>query len=436
MKLPKFIKNNLLLKMTSLNSGVIVIRLFIGFFIQRELTSLLPTGGYAKVASLRNLMQILMSVTSVGIFNGIVKYVSEHKEDKEQLQKLFSTAFVFTLLASIATFLVLFFFSEPISDFFFFSKEYAFIIKIVAVIAPFIAIQRVFNGVVNGLSKYKSFSKIELTAYLIAAGLTLFSLYNYNLTGVLIAITVIPVVQVLVMLVIFVKVLREYVQFSKLKFATPLAKSLLAFSLMSFVSTILLSFLEVDIRGMIEDKIGEVGADEWSAMTTLSKNYMVFSGAVFTLYVIPKFSTIYTKPEFIKEVKNIYKTLLPLFAVGMIVVYLSRQLFIDYVFVNYQGMNPLFKWQLAGDFIRLVALILAHQFFAKKLVRNFVFTEVLSLALFYLFANYLSRIYGVEGVVMAHFFRYIIYLVVVAFLVNRYFSKNGRGAETLESRQQ
>jgi PST family polysaccharide transporter len=84
-------------------------------------------------------------------------------------------------------------------------------------------------------------------------------------------------------------------------------------------------------------------------------------------------------------------------------------------------MKPLFKWQLIGDFFRLISIVLAHQFFAKKLVKNFIFTEILSLVLFYVFANYLSGIYGVEGVVMGHLFRYIIYLLVVAFLVFRYF---------------
>jgi len=424
LKLPKFIRENLLLKMTSLNGGVILVRLFIGFFIQRLLTDNLASGGYAKVGSLRNLMQILTSITTLGIFNGIVKYVSEHKDNKEELQKLFSTAFVFTIIGSVSTFFVLFFFSEGISNYFFYSTEYAFIIKTVAVVAPFIAIQRVFNGVVNGLSKYKDFAKIELLAYVVSAGLTILFLYKYNLNGVLVAIAIIPIVQVIVMLFVFIKVLREYVQFSKIKLKTPLAKSLLAFSLMSFVSTILLNFLEADIRGMIEAKIGSTGADVWTGMTTLSKNYMVFSGAIFTLYVIPKFSGIYKKKDFITEVTNIYKTLLPLFAIGMVVIYLGRQLFIDYIFIDYNTMKPLFKWQLLGDFLRLVSLVLAHQFFAKKLVRNFIFTEVLSLALFYVFANYLSGIYGVEGVVMAHFFRYIIYLVVVSFLVNRYFTKN------------
>ena len=128
-----------------------------------------------------------------------------------------------------------------------------------------------------------------------------------------------------------------------------------------------------------------------------------------------------TIKDFIKEVASIYKTLLPLFATGMIAIFFGRQLFIDYVFVNYTGMKPLFKWQLIGYFFRLISIVLAHQFFAKKLVKNFIFTEILSLVLFYVFANYLSDIYGVEGVVMGHLFRYIIYLLVVAFLVFRYF---------------
>jgi len=421
LKLPKFLKENLLLKITSLNTGVILMRLFVGFFIQRELTQNLVSGGYAKVGSLRNLMQILSSFTSLGIFNGIVKYVAEHKENKQYLQKLFSTAFVFTIIGSLVTFIILYFFSESISTYFFFSSEYSYIVKIIAVIAPFIAIQRVFYGVINGLSEYKYFAKIELVAYIISSLLTIWFLYQFNLEGVLIAIATIPIIQVIVMMFFFIKVLREYVQFSKIQFRTPLFKSLLAFSLMSFVSTILLNFVEADIRVMIENKIGPNGADVWTGMTTLSKNYMVFSGAIFTLYVIPKFSGIYSKKDFVKEIVNIYKTLLPLFAIGMFVIFFGRQLFIDYIFVDYIGMKPLFKWQLIADFIKLISIVLAHQFFAKRLVRNFIFTEILSLVLFYVFANYLSDIYGVEGVVMGHLFRYVIYLLVVVFLVFRYF---------------
>ena len=125
----------------------------------------------------------ITSSTSFGVFNGVVKYVADFKEDSEQLQKLFSTTFVFTLIGSVTSFLILFFGANFISQYFFYTKDFAYIVKIVAVVAPFIAIQRVFNGIVNGLSDYKKFAKIELIAYLLGATLTLVMLYNYSIDG-------------------------------------------------------------------------------------------------------------------------------------------------------------------------------------------------------------------------------------------------------------
>ena len=155
---------------------------------------------------------------------------------------------------------------------------------------------------------------------------------------------------------------------------------------------------------------------------------MVFSSSIFTLYVLPKFASIYTESGFKKELFSIYKTLLPIFGVGMILVYLFRDLVIQIIYPDFTAMAPLFKWQLLGDFIRLASLVLAHQFLAKKLVRNFIFTEILSLALFYFLARYFTTDYGVEGVVIAHFVRYIIYFVVVLLLVFRYFRKQRAAA--------
>ena len=423
MKIPGFIKSNLLLKITSVNSLVIGIRLVVSVFLQRLLAEMVGEAGIYKIGQLRSLSQLLSSITSLGVFNGVVKYVAEYKEDKEQLQKLFSTTLVFTLTGSILSGVILFFTAGYLSDYLFSSIEYTYLIKIIAIIVPFIATQRVFNGVVNGLSEYKKFAKIELASYLLSAGLTVLFLFNYNIDGALVAIALTPVIQVFTMIFLLLKILKKYVQFSKLTLTTPLAKNLLAFTLMSFVSTVLLQYVEIDIRAMLAESLTESDAGIWTAMTFISKNYMVFSGAIFTLYVIPKFASIRTKAAFSKELLSIYKTLLPLFGIGMILIYIFRSYLINFIYPGFDAMNPLFKWQLAGDFVRLASVILAHQFLAKKMVKNFIFSEILSLALFYAFAYFLAPTYGVEGVVMAHFYNYCIYFFVVLFLVYRYFKK-------------
>ena len=412
--------------MTSLNAGIIGIRLFISFFIQRMLAEMVGEAGIAKIGSLRNVMEMLGSFTSVGFFSGVVKYVAEYKEDKEQLQKLFSTTFVFSLFGILLTSGVLFFGATYFSVTIFGSEDFSYILKLLAVIVPFIGMYRIFNGVVNGLSQYKKLARIDIFSYLLSSVLTVVLLLTHNIDGALIAIAITPALQFCVLLFIFIKVLKEYVQFSRLSFKIPMAKELLAFSLMSFFSTVLLNYVEIDVRVMIQNRINEADAGIWTAMTNISKNYMVFSNAIFTLYVLPKFAGIYTKTDFKSELFNIYKTLLPIFAAGMLLIYFFREYVIMLIYPDFYGMAPLFKWQLLGDFVRLAAVILGYQFLAKKMVRNFIFTELLSLGLFYIFSYYLTGIYGVEGVVLAHFLRYIIYFVVVFFLVFRYFKKQGK----------
>ncbi len=429
MKLPSYIRGNLLLKMTSLNAVVVTIRLVISAVVQRLLYDYVGPVGQYKIGQLRSLSQLVMSLSSLGTFSGIVKYVAEYKTDKEQLQKLFSTTFVFTIVGVLVSGISLFLFANTISNYLFASEDFSYLIKLTAVVVPFIAMQRVFNGVINGLSEYKKFAKIDLVSYLFSVVLTLVFLFQYELDGALIAIAITPIIQVSVLLFFFFKTLREYLHFKDLKLQSPMAKSLLAFTLMSFVTSILLPIVEIDIRSMLEEKMSGRDAGVWTNLTFISKNYMVFSGSIFTLYVIPKFAGIYTSINFRKELFNIYKTILPLFAVGMLLVFLFRNVIIELLYPGLTEMAPLFKWQLLGDFIRLASLVLLNQFLAKKLVRNFIFSELFSVVVFYLLAQVLVAPFGVEGVVLAHLIRYILYFILVAFLVFRYFNKQKKASE-------
>jgi len=430
MKIPAFIKDNILLKMTSLNAPVIVARMGVSFVITRLISNYFGEAGFHFVGQLRDLLQILTSTTSLGVFNGIVKYVAEYKEDRAKLNHLFSTTFVFATTGIVVSSLLLFFASDQISHKLFQTTDYSFLIKVVAIVTPFIGLQRVFNGVINGLSRYKQFVKIDLVSFLIGSGFTLVFAYLKDLDGVLLSIALIPIVQLLILVIIFFKELKEYIAFKELSFKIPLAKPLLAFALMSFFSTVIMRTLDIEIRSIIVDKIDTSGSGSWTSMTTLSKQYMSFSIMLFSMYVLPKFAVTYTQKDFFFEAKQIFKTLLPLFGAGMIVVYLLRDFIIELVFPgnDKEALEPLFKWQLMGDFLRLISMVMAYQFIAKKLVRTFIFTELLSLGLFYLFAQLFIDKYGVEGVVMGHFVRYIIYLIVVIFFILRYFKTTEKAA--------
>ncbi|NRB83696.1 MAG: O-antigen translocase [Winogradskyella sp.] len=428
MKLPKFIKDNIVLKITSLNAIVISIRLIVSVFIQRVLAIMIGEAGIANIGQVRNLMVMLTSTSTLGIFNGVVKYVSEFKERQAVLAQFFSTAFVFLIVGSVASSLILFFGANYFSNYLFDSQAYIYVFQFLAVIMPFIAVNRAANGILNGLSDYKRYAKIDLISYLLGTVALLIGLYTQELDGVIVAIALAPVIQLVVLVLVFGKVLKKHLKLKAIGLNLSFRSKLLAYTIMSFVSSFLLSYIEINIRTTITDDININEAGYWTAMTFISKNYMVFATGLFTLYVIPKFANIHSKSEFKNEVVNIYKTILPIFGLGMVLVYLFRNILIEIIYPDFTGMEPLFKWQLMGDFVRLGALVLAHQFLAKRLVKSFVVTEILSLVLFFILAKIFIQYYSTEGVVIAHFVRYIIYFIVVVFVIKanfKYIAKNG-----------
>ncbi|NRR92729.1 O-antigen translocase [Winogradskyella undariae] len=424
MKLPKFISNNLVLKITSLNAVVITIRLIVSAFIQRLLAVTVGEAGIASIGQLRNVIAMVTSTSTLGTFNGVVKYMSEFKTDQPELSKIFSTVTVFGIIGSLTSSAVLFFGASFLSDYLYDSQDYIFVFQLLSVVIPFVAIGRIVNAVISGLSDYKRYAKVELISYLLATVALIIGVYSSELNGVLIAIIIAPVIQLIVLAFVFGNTLKTYVKFKSLKLNLIYKNKLLAFTLMSFISTFLLNYIELNIRTLVSEEININEAGYWTAVTFISKNYMVFATGLFTLYVLPKFASIHNKHDFKIEVFNIYKTILPIFGLGMILVYFLRDFIIQIIYPEFTGMEPLFKWQLLGDFIRLGALVLSHQFLAKRLVKSFVITEIISLGVFFVLSKIFIPYYGTEGVVMAHFVRYIIYFIVVAFVIKSYYSSN------------
>ena len=390
--------------------------------VQNFLAQYTGQAGIAKVGQLRNISSMLMSLTSLGTFNGVVKYVSEYKSDQKTLLKLFSTLYVFSFIASIVSFCVLFFWASYFSNKLFFSDTYVVVFKVIAVAVPFISMNRIFSGVINGISDYKKHTKIEFVSHFLAAILLLASLYFYSIKGVLIAIALTPIIQFTVLLMIFGKLLKDYIDFNSISFKIPFLKQLLGFTLMSFVATVLSNYIEIDLRTLITDKISEAEAGSWTAMNSISKIYMQFLIAIFSLYILPKYAAINTLFEFRTEIKKVYKSLVPLVFIGMLLVFAFRKILIEFIFTEaFLGMAILFKWQLAGDFIRFIANVMSYYFLAKKQINYFVSTQLIGLSMYYIFSRLYLPSFGTEGVVMALFISNLIYFASVLFILRKTF---------------
>ena len=386
---------------------------------QKALAIFIGAEGIAIVGNLKNVVGFFEQFSILGTSNGLVKYISEHKDDKKQLNNLFSTVFVFSAIASIVSFMILFFWSNAINHAVFGANEnYGYIFKILAFLIPFMGVNGILYALLNGLSAYKLFSKIGLIIVIISTLLIVLLTIEFGLIGSLIAISTIPLLQFLIYIIFSSKTYKTFIDLNFISFKLSFKKQLLSYSLMTLVVVFFSNIIDVAIRHLIEDKTSIAEAGYWTAMNSISRVYMQFSAAIFPLYILPVYAKLTSTIDFRKEVVKIYKMLLPFLISGMLVVFLFREFIIKALYTSeFLAMSSLFKWQLLGDLIKFVAIVLSYQFIAKKQIGYFIFTEVLSVLMFYGFSVYFIDIYGTDGVVIAHFVRYILFFLVVLFIL-------------------
>src|SRR5690606_664709 len=277
--------------MTSLNGVVMASKLVISVVVQRLIAVHLGEVGVHRIGQLRDMLNMVTTFSSLGTFNGVIRHIAETKYQQKQLKNVLSTSFLLTLIGSFLVFTVLLLGAGYISESLFGTNEYGWIIKAMSILSPTIGIQRLFYAVANGLSVYKKLAIIDFVGYL---------LFTNQLEGVFLAIIISPIFQLMILIVLLFRFFKKRLQFS-LSVDSTIVKSFMIYAMMAFVSSILINYVSIDIRNMLTDKLSENDSGTWTAMTNISKNYMLFSSAVFTMYVLPKFSQIHTAAEFKKE---------------------------------------------------------------------------------------------------------------------------------------
>jgi PST family polysaccharide transporter len=122
-----------------------------------------------------------------------------------------------------------------------------------------------------------------------------------------------------------------------------------------------------------------------------------------------------------KEViQGFYKHIVPVFGIGLIVVFVLKNILIQLLFTDdFKPVEMLFFWQLIGDFFKGASLILGMQFFAKKMTKTFIVTELISLTILLFSSILLIDYLKTEGVVIAHAITYILYTCVLVVIFRK-----------------
>lgn len=369
----------------------------------------------ALIGNMRSFLKSMQSIGSLGIYNGVVKYISDFKNDAVKLSKTLSTAYYLGFLSTVLISLLTYYNAELINNFLF-SDQYDFIyvIKIMALALPFYSLNLFSFSIMNGFAKYSFLMIINIIGQIMGLSVTLLLIWQNNIDGALISVVISPSLMFLITLVGILnrKNFTSMIKVTSIDVAW--LKKFSPYALMAVVSGIAFPFVIIAIRNHIISVEGLKEAGFWEAMNRISSYYLMFVNSIMALYFLPRFAEIENKQEFRDEIFDFYKTIIPVFALGLLVIYLLRPFIVTLLLTDeFIPVEDLFGWQILGDFVKVLSVVIAYQFIAKKMFWHFIITEMFLLLMTYFTSIYLIDIYGVKGANMAHFVSYVLYYIVI-----------------------
>ncbi len=412
----KNIAKSPLFKIASFNSASLLVRIFTGLLSSKAIAYFIGPSGMALMGNFRNFSSTLEAIGILGFQNGIVKTVAENQAEKEKVYSLLTTVFYTLLITSLlVSFTVLigsnYFLKSILNG----NETYLLALQVLAFSIPFSILHLFFVSVINGLSLYKNVINITIFSYIAGLLISVLLMWKFTVLGAMISISIVSFLLFCFSGFYFLKQfqLKEVLNLQHFDFNQ--IKKVFIFASMTLFSSILTPIIYIYIRKLIITSQSIEAAGYYEAMIRISSFYMMFITTLVSLYYLPELSKTSTLQENKPLVRQFYKIILPVFSIGLIILFFLKDIVILILFTkDFTEVSNLFFWQLLGDFFRAAALILAIQFFAKKLVKPYFVTEIISFTIL-VFSSYFGiQYFGAEGAVMAYATTYFLYFIVVS----------------------
>jgi len=414
------IQKSPLLQVTGFNSFSIVVKLISSLVVSKVTAVFLGTQGITFIGNLRNALSVLQNFSTGGLNKAVVKYSSEHKERPEYYTVFISTLFWVFIILSILIFLGVYVFSEILANYVFGNQDYTYIFRWLAVLLPLYGLNTFLIAILQGLEQFKRVIKINIFIHILNLLVFGFSVYQFGLSGALMAVIAVPSISLLISLSLAGKYLKVGCYFNYRVFSKQQLKYFGQYAFMTLISAVSFPLVYLGIRQHILESISIDDAGYWEANFRLSNFYLIFIQSLLSLYILPKFVQAKSKAEFRAIVLDFYKQIIPLFGVGLFILFLLRKYLVLVVFSEeFLPVTSILGWQMVADFFRVLALVMVYQFHAKKMLWHYIITDIILAVGLYFSAVIGVKYLALSGVVIGHVIIYLVYFLLILFIFRK-----------------
>lgn len=376
--------------------------------------------GYAAIGNFQNAAQMITTFASGAINTGVVKYTAEYHDDEEKQRQVWRTAGTIAVLGSVITGIGVAVFSKQIAQWFLQDESYNTVFIWFSVTLVFFIFNTLLLAILNGKKEIHRYIIANIAGSLFSLAVTSALAVQFGLHGALTALAIHPSFAFVITLYLCYK--ADWFKFSYLfgRLDKQVVLNLSKYTAMALTSAACVPVSHILIRTHLADTLGMDAAGYWEAMWRLSAAYLMLVTTTLSLYYLPKLSELKDPKEIKAEILQGYKIILPVAAACGLVIYLLRDFIIGVLFTSdFIPMRDLFAWQMVGDTLKIGSWILAYLMLGKAMMKLFIASEIVFAAGFYAWTYFLTDIYGLEGVTIAHAVNYAVYWVVMAIFIGK-----------------
>lgn len=409
-----------LFRTSILNGIAVLIKMATMFVLNKILAIYVGPSGYAVIGQFQNFIQMVTSFSGSAINTGVIKYTAEYHDDIHQQKSVWKTSGTLVLCLSLLFSILIIIFRTLLSEYIFGTADYQTVFVWFAIFLILFNFNSLFLAILNGKKEIIKLVVANIAGSIFALIVTSILAIQYHLYGALVALSIYQALAFIVTFLLCSK--AEWFRISYLfgRLDRMMTKKLSAFVLMALVSAVCVPLSQIVIRDYLIKEYSLEFAGYWEAMIRLSAAYLMLVTTTLSVYYLPRLSELQEVDEIKKEVYKGYKFIFPLALIGGLTIYLLRDFIIQLLFTDsFLPMEKLFLWQMIGDSLKIGSWILAFLILSKAMTKLFITTEILFALSSVLLTIVGTKIFGFEGVSIAHMVNYAIYWGVMAIVIFR-----------------
>jgi polysaccharide transporter, PST family len=409
-----------LIKTSLLNGIAVLVKMLTLLGLNKVLAVYVGPAGYASLGQFQNAIQMITTFASGAINTGVTKYTAEYHDDELKQQAVWRTAGTIVVVGSLVTSVIIALFSNSLASWVFGNEGLGGVFVWFAATLLLFTLNALLLAILNGKKELLRYVISNIAgsalAFVVTTGMSIY----YGLYGALVALAVYQSINFFVTLFVCWKAPWFKVKYLFGEVDRGVVINFTKFTAMALTSATCVPVSHILVRNNLGDTLGWAAAGYWEAIWRLSSAYLMLVTTTLSVYYLPKLSELKTYEGIKQEIVQGYKVILPCAAICGLVIYLFRDLIIKLLFTDdFLPMRDLFAWQMFGDTLKIGSWILAYLMLGKAMFKLFIVTEILGSVGFYVFSVWLSGIYGLEGVTMAHALTYALYWSVMIVFITR-----------------